>query len=264
LYLLIRGCSTFLPLFTGSLFLWDKGPESYWARQAKATLELRAAASSSEVLQHREVDGLAAGIETLWRAVGLDRPGEYRAAIRKYLKAHAAEVVVQPQIAVAVLHAVTQLARQELTHLSTTLAVYRRVDCQLNAAQTLATALREPMHEMRADELSRELEQIPKFATERRWEELERRAAWIERELEALRGRLSRQSGSVPTVVLAPGSDPYRLLGVTADTPTPLVKKLRLRLAQLYHPDVNDGIPNGTKMAELNAAYDAVMRDRKR
>jgi DnaJ-class molecular chaperone len=51
---------------------------------------------------------------------------------------------------------------------------------------------------------------------------------------------------------------------VSVDTPTPLIKKLRLRLAQLYHPDVSESICNSTKMAELNAAYDAVMKEREK
>ena len=65
-------------------------------------------------------------------------------------------------------------------------------------------------------------------------------------------------------MVLAPGSDPYRLLGISVDTPTPLIRKLRLRLAQLYHPDISDSTRNSAKMAELNAAYDAVMKDREK
>ena len=62
--------------------------------------------------------------------------------------------------------------------------------------------------------------------------------------------------------MLAPGTDPYRTLGVSAQTPTASIKTLRLRLAQLYHPDISDGTGNNIKMAEVNAAYDAVMRDR--
>jgi DnaJ-like protein len=260
---LIAGCSFFLPLFAGAFFLWAKGPESYWARQAKATIELRAAASAFEILRHKELDGLAVGIQALWQALGLEKPGEYHAGFRKYLEAHAADAVTQPVVALSVLNAFTRLAHLDLIRLSAALALTRRLECQLKAVQAQATALREPMHEIRADELSAEVEELPQYAAARRWKELERRASGIERELEALRRKLSRPSVSAPTVVLAPGSDPYRLLGVTADTPTPVIKKLRLRLVQLYHPDVNDGAPNTAKMAELNAAYDAVMRDRK-
>jgi DnaJ-class molecular chaperone len=62
--------------------------------------------------------------------------------------------------------------------------------------------------------------------------------------------------------MLSPGVDPYRILGINAATPTASIRKLRLRLAQLYHPDIGDSTANSAKMAELNAAYDSVMRDR--
>ena len=62
--------------------------------------------------------------------------------------------------------------------------------------------------------------------------------------------------------MLTPGADPYALLGIHRDTPIPSVKKLRQRLAQVYHPDIGGETCNSAKMAELNAAYDAVMRER--
>jgi hypothetical protein len=102
------------------------------------------------------------------------------------------------------------------------------------------------------------------LAANRQWNDLQAHAARLETQLNELRARLGRHSASVPTVTLPSGSDPYWLLGVTVDTPTPLIRKLRSRLAQLYHPDVSGSTGNSIKMSELNAAYDAVMRDREK
>jgi hypothetical protein len=108
------------------------------------------------------------------------------------------------------------------------------------------------------------LGQLTLLAANRQWDDLQARTGKLQAELDDLRARLGRYSASVPTVTLPPGSDPYRLLGVTIDTPTPLIRKLRSRLAQLYHPDVSGSAGNSIKMSELNAAYDAVMRDREK
>lgn len=261
---LIEGCSALLPVFSCILFIHVKGPERHWAGQAKAAIEARVVASASRILQPRELDGLAAGVEALWRALGLERRGEYRAAVAKHLRAHTTAAVLHPEIAESILDAMTELARQDLRCLSASLASYRAAECHLKGVQMLAAANREPWHEMKVEELATELGRLATLASERRWEELQRRAVRLENELDGLRATLSQHSASVPAVVLAAGSDPYRVLGISADTPTPLVRKLRLSLAQLYHPDISHSTRSSTKMAELNAAYDAVMKDRER
>jgi hypothetical protein len=261
---LIEGCSVVLPVFFCILFIHAKGPERHWAGEAKAAIEARVAASVTRILKPRELDGLAAGVEALWRALGLERHGEYRAAVAKHLRAHTTAAVLQPETTESILEAITELARQDLKDLSASLEAYRAAERHLKAIQTLATAIREPWHEMKAEELGTELGHLTKLASERRWEELQRRAVWLENELDGLRTTLSQHSASVPTVVLAAGSDPYRVLGINVDTPTPLVRKLRLSLAQIYHPDISHSTRSGAKMAELNAAYDAVMKDRER
>ena len=260
---LIEGCSAVLPVFSCILFIHAKGPERHWAGEAKAAIEARVVASVSRILKPRELDGLAAGVEALWHALGLERRGEYRAAVAKHLRAHTTAAALQPETAESILDAMTELARQDLKDLSASLEAYRTAECHLKALQTLATAIREPRREMKVEELATELGHLSKLASERRWEELQRRAVWLENELDGLRTTLSQHS-AVPTVVLAAGSDPYRVLGINVDTPTPMVRKLRLSLAQIYHPDISHSTRSSAKMAELNAAYDAVMKDRER
>jgi hypothetical protein len=265
LYPLIEGCSAILPVISCILFIRAKGPERHWAGEAKAAIEARVAASASRILKPRELDGLAAGVEVLWHALGLERRrGEYRAAVAKHLRAHTAAAALQPETAGIILDAMTELARQDLRDLSASLELYRAAERHLKAVQTLATAIREPWHEMKTEELGTELGHLLNLASERRWEELKRRAVWLENELDSLRATLSQHSASVAPVVLAAGSDPYQVLGISVDTPTPLIRKLRLSLAQLYHPDISHDTRSSAKMAELNAAYDAVMKDRER
>lgn len=264
LHPLIAGCSAVLPALCGALFVWVKGPERRWVREARAAIEARAAASVNAILMPRELDGLGGGVEALWQALGVERHGEYRAAITRYLQAHAVEAALQPKKVITLLDAITELARQDLRDLSAALEAYRRVERRLKAIQALTAAMLDPLLEMRVEELGDEFPQLSKLALERRWEDLQHQAARLESELAALQQRARPHSASVPTVVLAPGSDPYRLLGISVDTPTPLIRKLRLGLAQLYHPDISESTRNSAKMAEVNAAYDAVMKERER
>jgi hypothetical protein len=251
-----------LPAVVAIFFLWGKAPERRWADQTKAAIQARAENSIGKILAPGEIDGLQAGIQVLRERLRLDGGGEYRAAIARHLRARTTEAVLQCKTTEALVNATTQLARQDLSNLGAAVATYHQVECRLRAFESLASEFRDSLHEMRAEELKSELDQLSRLALSRRWEDLQQHSAWILGELESLYSKLRQHAASVPAMVLPPGSDPYRLLGVTVDTPTPLIKKLRLRLAQLYHPDVSESICNSTKMAEVNAAYDAVMKDR--
>jgi hypothetical protein len=253
-----------LPAVVGIFFLWGNSPEQRWAGQVKAEVQTRAENSIRKILAPAEIDGLQAGTRVLWQRLGLDRGGEYRAAIARHLHARTAEAVLQCEATAALVNATTELARQDLTNLGVAVATYHRVECRLRAFESLASEFRDPLHEVQAEELNSELAQLSRLALHRRWNDLQRHSAWVLSEVDSLYAKLRQHAASVPAMVLPPGSDPYRLLGVSIDTPTPLIKKLRLRLAQLYHPDVSESICDSTKMAELNAAYDAVMKDREK
>jgi hypothetical protein len=254
------GCMA-LPLVAVFLFLWANGPERRWSGQVMAAIEARAAAVL-DVLGNREIDGLEAGMEVLGQELGLWQGRPYRAAMAKHLSSHTREAVLKPEATKAMEQAITELARQDLKSLGVALASYRKAAGRLESFQLLASLLRDPIHEARAEELSQELEQIPVLAAHRQWEQCQRQAGRLECELDEIHPRLRRQLAAAPAVMLSPGVDPYRILGINAATPTASIRKLRLRLAQLYHPDIGDSTSNSAKMAELNAAYDSVMRDR--
>ena len=253
-----------LPAVVGIFFLWGNAPELRWVGQVKAAIQTRAESSIRKILAPGEIDGLQAGTHVLWQRLRLDRGSEYREAIARHLRDRTAEAVLQCEATAALVNATTELARQDLTNLGVAVATYHQVECRLTTLESLASEFRDPLHEMRVEDLKSELDQLSKLALHRRWDDVQRHSAWILTELDSLYVKLRQHAASVPAMALPPGSDPYRLLGVSVDTPTPLIKKLRLRLAQLYHPDVSESICNSTKMAELNAAYDAVMKDRER
>jgi DnaJ domain len=263
-YWLLDGCLPGLPLYVAALFLRIKGPERRWMNQLKAAIETRAAASLAEMLARQELDGLEGGIDVLWQKLGVDRSGDYRAAFSKRIGTHTTEAVLQPAATSAMLQALTELARLDLRSISTAVDSFQQIQREAGIVRALAAASRNPLHEMKAEELERELEHLTSLAANRQWDDLQARIGKLQTEFDDLRSRLGRHSASVPTVALPSGSDPYRVLGVTADTPTLSIRKLRTRLAQLYHPDVSGSTGNSLKMSELNAAYDAVMRDREK
>jgi hypothetical protein len=254
------GCMA-LPVVAVFFFLWTNGPERRWSGQVMVAIEARAAAVL-DVLGDREIDGLEAGMEVLGQELGLWQGRPYRAAMAKHLSSHTREAVLKPEATRAMEQAITELARQDLNSLGAALGSYQKARGRLESFQLLASLLRDPIHEARAEELSRELEQIPVLAAHRQWEQCQRQAGRLEFELDEIQPRLRCQLAAGPPVMLSPGVDPYRILGINTATPTASIKKLRLRLAQLYHPDIGDSTANSAKMAELNAAYDSVMKDR--
>ena len=57
-----------------------------------------------------------------------------------------------------------------------------------------------------------------------------------------------------------PQTDPYRVLGLTPGASKDEVTKAYRKLAKKYHPDLNPGDEQAAKkMAEVNAAYDAII-----
>lgn len=254
------GCMA-LPFLAVFLFLWANGPERRWTGQVMAAIEARRA-SALDLLANREIDGLEAGMEIMGQEMRLWQGRPYRAAIAKYLSSHTCEAVLKPESIRAMEQAIVELARQDMKSLGAAVAGYRKVTGRLESVQVLVSLLREPIQEARIEELSRELNRISIFAANRQWEQCQRQADRLESELEEMHARLRRQFATASAVILSPHTDPYGILGVSASTPTAAIKKLRLRLAQLYHPDIGDSVGNSAKMAEVNAAYDAVMRDR--
>ena len=254
------GCMA-LPILAVFFFLWANGPERRWTAQVMAAIQARAT-SALDLLANREIDGLETGMEILGQELGLWQGHPYRAAIARRLSSHTSHAVLKPESTRSMEQAITELARQDMKSLGEAMAGYRKVARKLESVQLLASLLHDPIQEVQAEELNRGLEQISILASNRQWEQCQQQAARLESELDELHPRLRRQLASTPSVTLAPGADPYGILGVTAATPTASIKKLRLRLAQLYHPDIGDSIGNSAKMAEVNAAYDAVMRDR--
>lgn len=58
--------------------------------------------------------------------------------------------------------------------------------------------------------------------------------------------------------------DPYKVLGVTPDTPPDEIKKAYRRLAKQYHPDLHPDDPEcARKMNEINSAYDQINNPQK-
>ena len=94
----IQGCKLLLPVSAAMVFLSVKGPGQLWAGQFKRAIRKRASASIGQILMHREIEGLEAGIEALWRALGVEHRGEYQAALERHLRAQTSEVVFSPRL----------------------------------------------------------------------------------------------------------------------------------------------------------------------
>jgi len=213
-----------------------------------------------------EVDGLEAGAGILWGQIGLRCSGRYREAILQRLRSHAAEAVMNPEQTRALLQAVTVLARLDVAELGIAVKNLRQIEIQLGRIQALVDALQTGPLNQRQTAMGQEVERLRELIGARRWKEAGQVALSLGEDLEdfaaELGARLRLLAASAPRVTLSASTDPCRLLGVSASTPLTAIKKLRQRLALVYHPDLGGETCNVAKMAELNAAYDAVLRMR--
>ena len=260
----IESFSKALPAFIAAFFLFTRWPKRRWINQARRTVQARADRALAAMMANQELDGLGAGIDCLWQELKVDRRGEYRAAVSRHLQSHTAEAVLQPLATAMLLESITELARQDLRRLYAAVNSYRQIELQMNVIQTLATIFLDPANELNVAELRSEFGLIHTFAENRQWDDLEQYMASFQSRLEAAQERICRNASRPPPTTLVTGNNPYRLLGVAPTTPTSTIHKLWLRLAHLYHPDMNGSAFGSAKMAELNAAYAAIMKDREK
>lgn len=252
-------CWPLLPVACGVLFLLARGREMDRQEKLKEAIRSRAKNAVTEMMRTGEIDGLEAGVAALYRQFDLWWPGEYRAAINKWIGADTAKAIFEPEAATAFVTSVTEQARADLNRLAEAAESFRSLECRQSALKTLIQANGESQVEL-VEQAGRLMDELRALVIAKRWDEFSGRAAEIADELdrEIMEFRLRSRS----TVTLPVGTDPYRVLGAEVSAPTTTIKKLRLRLAQIYHPDIGGETGNDMKMAELNAAYDVVMRER--
>jgi len=264
LRLVIHGAVIALPAVIALFFLCVAGPRRMLAEQAKRAVEGRAAFSQERIMRLSEINGFDAAMDVVFAQFRSRRPATYRNAIENRLKAEPALAMLQPESMDTMVKAVTEVARQDLKNAAGALEYVHKVEQSAHTLQLLSSVLREPLVEIKADQFMSRQQRLGELVAQRQWEDLEREAQELEKEIGEARALLQECSARPPGLMLVPGTDPYRLLGVDAAASTAAIKKLRLRLAQIYHPDIGGETSNAAKMAELNAAYDMVMRERER
>lgn len=260
----IHGAVKALPAVLGLFFLCVAMPRRALARQAKKVLEKRAAHSQQQIARSSGIEGFDAAMEALFSQFSRRRPLTYREAIENRMRAEPVLALLQPESVTTMVKAVMEVARQDLKNAAGALESMRRVERSAHALQSLSSVLREPLVEIKADQFVERQQRLGELVARRQWEDIEREARELEKEIGAAGAILHERSVKPAGPVLAPRTDPYGLLGASAGASTAAIRKLRLRLAQIYHPDIGGETSNAAKMAELNAAYDMVMRERER
>lgn len=252
-------CSPLLPLALGALFLFAHGSEARELDTLQSAIRSRATDAWAQIMRAGEIDGLEAGVAGLYRQLDLWWGGDYRASVQGWLESHTEEAIFDPEAAAAFVKTVTEQARADLNRLAEAAESFRAVESRQYALEALTRVTGEARPGL-AEQAARATDALRNLAIARCWEQFTDRAAQIAGELDEAIAEFRLRSQSV--VTLPAGVDPYRLLGAETSAATATIKKLRLRLAQVYHPDIGGETSNDAKMAELNAAYDAVMRER--
>jgi hypothetical protein len=260
LHTVITGTFWFLPFVIGLLLYSERHVQRWMARQLTRRVAALAASASTELCRSREIDGLVSGIDALSKSLKIEPPAEYRAAIVKFVQQNCAAVVLDSKCAEPFIEAIAELGRQDLANLAHALSAYQRSQGALLLARVRVQESRNPFLETQLDALESKIADLGKLLTQRRWNAFQESCTEGMEDLAAIqeRARVRKE----PPSVLAPGTDPYQLLGINREMPTPTIKKLRTRLAHIYHPDASEGFANAPKMAEVNAAFDAVIAAR--
>jgi hypothetical protein len=252
-----------LPLVLLFLFLRFPGPRKLWARQIVKAIETRTAAALEGTQEPLELDGLELGAAILWSQLGLVCTGGYREAVRRRLRANPAQAVLHPASTRAMLAAVTELARLDMAQLGAATASFRRLDVCFAEHRALLCAVQDHSMHLRQKAFQQQSERLKELFRARRWKAAQEMTCQLQADLdefcEELQSRARLLAKSAPRVTLSSAADPLHLLGADANASLPAIKRLRQRLAQVYHPDVGGETCNAAKMAELNAAYDAVL-----
>jgi hypothetical protein len=264
--------SAALPLCVALVFLvggwpgefWE--PQKRWMRQAHSVLRARVAKANA-MMDREQLDGLVPGVEFLLQAFGIEQGTDYHHTARLAVEQAGATAALDSEMLRHTLDVCAEIARQDLYHLREVAPGYRDAERNLSIARTLSPLVTTFDLQLRTRELEMSFEGLSSLAAERRWQELERETSVLTEKLADLctdlRSEVRLQSTGLPTAVLTPGTDAYQILGITPDTPAATIRKLRLSLAQIYHPDIGAATSNSRKMAEVNAAYDEVMKNRR-
>ncbi len=257
----IEGLVCLLPAVIGLAWYGEWKMERVATRKFKQRVTELATSVSAQLSRTREINGVLAGIDVLCKAMNIEPPNDHHAAIAEFIRCNCAQTVLDATYADPFIEAMTELAKQDLQNLCATLPFHQSLHKMLALARVAVEDCRNPFHEIQLDTIESRISGIVTLLTQRRWAAFQQGCTESMDELQLLHQRA--RTRKEPCAVLSPGTDPYRLLGIDREMPTLRIKRLRTRLAQIYHPDASGAFPNASRMAEVNAALDAVLAERR-
>jgi hypothetical protein len=230
-------------------------------RKFKRRVTELASSASGQLSGLHQIDGFLAGVDALGKAMNIEPPDDHRAAIAEFVQRNCTQTVLEATYADPLIQAMTALAKQDLENLCAALPFHQSLQKMLGLTRAAVEDCRNPFHEIQLETIESSIPNIVMLLTQRRWAAFQQACTEAMDELQLLYQRA--RTRKEPCAVLSPGTDPYRLLGIDRETPTPRIKRLRTRLALIYHPDASGAFPNASRMAEVNAALDAVLAERR-
>ena len=249
------------PLVVSLVFLDQRHEQRLLMWYFRRRLDVLVRAANCELQCIRQIDGVTVAIEAVCKLFNVSPPTDYRNTIARFIAGNCASIVLDPGWAAGYIQAVDELARHDLAELTDLLAVHEALQTSGLLAATAVEESRNPLFETQLEGVSAQASALSSLISQRRWNDYRDASKNTIEQLKQLREQARRRRE--PAAVLAPGTDAHHILGIEAGMPVSEVRRLRTRLALIYHPDAPDGFANSGKMAEINAAYDAVMAQRK-
>ena len=249
------------PLAVSALIFGDRHLQIFLTSRLKRQIGKLISATNAELHRIREIDSTVTAIAALCEILNAQPSTEYSRAVARFISKNSAAVVLSPMSLTSFIQTIDELARQDLANLMDLMSVHQRLRSQLLLTGAAVEDSRNPHLELQLESLTSQASALGNLLPQRRWDEFRGSSTQAIEQLKKLQEEALRRK--LPAVVLPPGSDPYRILGIERAMPTSELRKLRTRLALIYHPDAAEGFSNSSKMAEINAAFDAVMSERK-
>jgi hypothetical protein len=252
-------CTT--PLAISVLLFNDRHLQKIVVSRLKRQIETLVDVANRELLGIRETDGITIAVAALCKLLDTPPPKEYRSAIARFICKNSTTIVLDPASATSFIQMIAELARQDLANLTDMLSVHEQLRAQSLLTTVAVEDSRNPFFQLQLEGLTSQAAAFVNLISQRRWNDFRQSCTSTIEQLKTLQEQARRRKE--PAVVLPAGSDPYQVLGIERGMPSSELRKLRTRLALIYHPDATEGFANSSKMAEINAAFDAVVSQRK-
>lgn len=255
------------PILISLWFVTGAGVTGYFERQIVSRIQGFTTKANLELRKASELEGYLLALNVSGWSLRNDPAQRYQRAVREYFASHSSELVMDPASGVAVIQALKTLAQQEVRQTQAAVQQYQNALMQFRELRGYARAVQETALKKPIEMIGDRLTQLRKMMELQDFTGVAELLQTLQQEMQSLDQQLMRaQQARIDSAYVSQVAagrvnvNPYERLGISRDATTEQIRRLRNKLVQIYHPDALDGSPNASRMAEINAAVDQILK----